>query len=122
MSSALAEDVTRWIFEWERDFSACRVLGWGFYFTVKKYTERSGKGAGEGREGDRTYRNTELLSQCVHFGVFEQLGAGLVDRGRGCVGGEGAAGKSGGEVFACVEVLEEAAYGFEVGVWELDAV
>ena len=44
--------------------------------------------------------------------MFEELGAGGVDGGEGGVGGEGAGGGFGGEVFACVEVFEDAGGGF----------
>ena len=57
-------------------------------------------------------RHGELFRQRVHFGVFEELVAGLVD-GRGAgVRLERAGGELVREVFACVEVFEEAGCGF----------
>lgn len=50
--------------------------------------------------------------------MFEQLGAGVVDRGERGIGGEGSGGEFGREVFACVEVFEDAGGCFEVGVGE----
>ena len=54
--------------------------------------------------------------------MLEQLRAVLVNRGGRGIGGESAVGEFGGEIFARVEVFEEAADGLEVGVWEVDAV
>lgn len=65
-------------------------------------------GVGERLEG----RHRQLLGQGVHFGVFEELVAGLVDGGGGGVGLQAAGGELVGEVFACVEVFEEAGGGF----------
>lgn len=72
MSSAEAEEVTRWIFEWARDLSGCGgngvLVGVGRWLWEGFTNQRSGRKA---REGKGTYGNTELLSQGVHFGVFE---------------------------------------------------
>ena len=61
--------------------------------------------------------DTELFGQCVDFCVLEELGAGFVDCGGRGIGCEDARGEFGGEVFAGVEVFQETAYGFEIGVW-----
>ncbi len=63
---------------------------------------------GKGFEGGET----EFFGQRVHFGVFEELGAVVVDGGGGGVGFEGAGGEFVWEVFAGVEVFEEAGCGF----------
>lgn len=57
-------------------------------------------------------RHGELFRQRVHFGVFEELVAGLVDGGGAGVSLERAGGELVREVFACVEVFEEAGCGF----------
>ena len=44
--------------------------------------------------------------------MFEELRSCVVDSGEGGVGGEGSGGEFGGEVFACVEVFEDAGGGF----------
>lgn len=108
--------MTRWILEWERDLSCCfdgekkgSTVSWGILFF---FLRREG---GEG--GETTDSDTEFFGQCVDFCVLEELGAGFVDCGRGGIGGEDARGEFGGEVFARVQVFEETAYGFEIGVW-----
>lgn len=52
--------------------------------------------------------------------MFEEVGAGGVEGGGGGVRLEGARGEFVGEVFACVEVFEEAGGCFEVLVDEVD--
>lgn len=54
----------------------------------------------------------EFFREGVYFCVFEELGAGFVEGGGGRVGLEGSRGEFVGEVFACVEVFEEAGGGF----------
>ena len=54
--------------------------------------------------------------------MFEELGAGFVDGGRGGVGLQGSRGELVREVFAGVEVFEEAGGCFEVVVCEVDGV
>jgi hypothetical protein len=64
---------------------------------------------------------SELLREGVDLGVFEELVARVVDLGDGRVGLELArVGELAGEVFACVEKLEKAAYCVGVFVRELD--
>lgn len=53
-------------------------------------------------------RHGEFFGQCVYFGVLEELVAGLVDGRSGGVGLEIAGRELVREVFACVEVFEEA--------------
>lgn len=53
-------------------------------------------------------RHGEFLREGVHLGVLEELVAGLVDGRGGGVGLEVARGQSVREVFARVEVFEEA--------------
>lgn len=65
-------------------------------------------GVGERFEG----RHGEFFGQGVHFCVLEELVAGLVDGGGRGVGLEAARGEFVREVFACVEVFEEAGGGF----------
>ena len=82
---------------------------------------KNGEG-GKGKEkGKEPYSDTEFFGKGIDFCVFQQLGPVLVDGGRGGIRREGAVGEFGGEVFACVEVFEEAAHRFEVGVGEIDA-
>ena len=67
-------------------------------------------------------REGELFGERVDFGVFEELGTRFVDCGGRGVGLEGPRWELVGEVFACVEVFEEAGCGFEVLVDEVDGV
>lgn len=67
-------------------------------------------------------RHGEFLRERVDFGVFEELGAGLVDGRGGGVGLEGSGGEFVREVLARVEVFEEAGGRFEVVVLEVDGV
>lgn len=75
-------------------------------------------GVGERFEGG----HGEFFREGVHLGVFEELVAGLVDAGGGGVALEAAGGEFVGEVFARVEVFEEAGCGFQVVVFEVDGV
>ena len=77
-------------------------------------------GSGKGKRG--TYGDAEFLGQSIYFCVLEKLRAGFVDGGYRWVGDESASREFGGEIFAGVEVFEEAAYGFHIGVGEVDAV
>lgn len=61
-------------------------------------------GVGERLEGG----HVEFLREGVHFGVFEELVAGLVDGGGGGVRLQAAGGEFVREVFARVKVFEEA--------------
>ncbi len=61
-------------------------------------------GVGERLEG----RHGEFLREGVHLGVSEELVAGLVDGRGGWVSLQGSRGEFVREVFACVEVFEEA--------------
>ena len=73
-------------------------------------------GVGEGFQvGHR-----EAVGEGVDFGVAEELGARVVDGGRGGVRLQGSGGELVGEVFARVEVFEEAGGCFEVFVFEVD--
>lgn len=73
---------------------------------------------GEGFEGGEG----EFLGERVDACVFEELRSVVVDGGGGRVGFEPgvAGGEPSGEVFACVLVLQEAAYGVEGFVAEGD--
>lgn len=74
-------------------------------------------GAGESLEG----ADAELLRQGVDPGVLEELVAGVVDGRSGRVVLEDPlAGELSGEVFSRVEEFEEAAYGVDVFVREID--
>lgn len=75
-------------------------------------------GVGEGLEGGEG----ELLGEGVHFGVLEEVVARGVDGGDRRARFEAARGELVGEVFARVEVFEEAGCGFEVVVEEVDGV
>ena len=57
-------------------------------------------------------RHGEFFGEGVHFGVFEELVAGLVDGRGGGVGLQTSRGELVREVFACVEVFEEAGCSF----------
>lgn len=73
-------------------------------------------GVGERFEGG----HGQLLRERVHLGVFEELVAGLVDGRGGGVRLEVPRGEFVREVFARVEVFEEAGGGFQVVVFEVD--
>lgn len=67
-----------------------------------------------------TYGHAQFLRQGIYFRMFQQLRAVVVDLRHRGIGFEGSARKFVREVFARVEVLEEAGYGIYVVVDEFN--
>ena len=104
----------RWILEWERDFS-------DFFVALSLVSFRKGLGE-DWREMRETYRHAKFLGQSVHFCMFEQLRSAFICLGRRRIGFELAGGEFVGEVFACIQVFQEARRRVQIFFVELHAV